>query len=119
MVLGWNPAMSKCLAGMSGGEKNMECAMAKVYFVSVQYGAGGFGSRDYRQYQNRGNQNQGGYRSGHDGSQGYGGSRAGFGFGGGGGGGGGGFNNFVQQNHHFSRGPPPNARPAADDWFDN
>ncbi|XP_065055809.1 ATP-dependent RNA helicase DDX3X-like [Rhopilema esculentum] len=84
-----------------------------------RYGAGGFGSRDYRQYQNRGNQNQGGYRSGHDGSQGYGGSRAGFGFGGGGGGGGGGFNNFVQQNHHFSRGPPPNARPAADDWFDN
>ena len=79
-----------------------------------RYGAGGFGSRDYRQYQNRGNQNQGGFRSGHDHNQGFGGNRGGFG----GFGGGGGFNHFGQH-HNMNRGPQTNVRTTVNDWFDS
>lgn len=78
-----------------------------------RYGSGGFGSRDYRQYQNRGNQNQGGFRGAHDHNQGFGGNRGGYG-----GYNSGGYNNFVQH-HNMSRGAPGNARPAVNDWFDS
>lgn len=81
--------------------------------IFARYGAGGFGSRDYRQYQNRGNQGQGGYRGSHDHGQNFGGNRGGFG-----GYNSGGYNNFVQH-HHMGRGPQPNARPAVNDWFDS
>lgn len=78
-----------------------------------RYGAGGFGSRDYRQYQNRGNQNQGGFRGSHDHNQGFGGNRGGYG-----GFGGGGFNHFGQH-HNMNRGPPSNVRAPVNDWFDS
>lgn len=92
-------------------------------------GGGGFGSRDYRQFHNRSNASHGGggFRGGHDHSQGFGGGNAAFNYGGGGGGGGAaGFNSFVQAqaqpNHHIPRAAPPQAQMhntgGANDWFD-
>lgn len=98
--------------------KQLRCLIARVACTLIsryfyRYGSGGFGSRDYRQYQNRGNQNQGGFRGAHDHNQGFGGNRGGYG-----GYNSGGYNNFVQH-HNMSRGAPGNARPAVNDWFDS
>eukprot|EP00794_Sanderia_malayensis_P010845 gene10845-11998_t len=102
-------------------------AAAKKAQQRNRYGGGGFGSRDYRQFHNRSNQNAGGgYRGGHhDHNPGFAAGGHPFNFQGGPPA----FNPFhhhqqqhqqpQQQQQHFNRGPPMhNQQHSNKDWFD-